>query len=632
MKNFTKFFPAFFFLFFIAKINAQNWAVQNSGTTQNLKDVFFVNNSLGFALGDSGIIKTSDGGNTWSGIFSGTGLVKLHFPTATTGYVSGMTNASLLKTTDGGNTWNDISPNIPNYSGGGIWFTSADTGYYAAGNFSTDCKILKTSDGGISWNTVFSDTTSIWISYFYFADANTGYATGSDGYVYKTTDAGNTWGGIYMGGNYWMSGVYFFDGNTGFVSGGNMGGGTHPIWKTTDGGANWQTVLNLSGSGGISWLQFADINTGYAVFAVNNGYGTLQKTTDGGNTWTNETTPGDSLYMVHFPSPAIGYAVGKTGTILKTFTPYGIWGTIYNKQQTVSINNGKIYLVEYDTVSVQLSYVDSFILGGGNGDYFFYDHPAGNYLILVRPDEVIYPNSIPTYYGDTAYWGYAKIMNLLSDTSGIDIRVRETPVWTGNGFCSGTIRFGLGSGKTGNGQAVPFGDPVPGIDVSLEQIPGAIIKAHTTTNDSGFYSIANIPMNTSYKLLVDIPGLPMDSSYAITINSSDSVVTDLDFVVDTTTGSAGIYIGYPLSAKENGIQYPGFIIYPNPCDGIFTLTSLSGNQPLTISIYNFLGEVILQSTINNQQSTIDISKQPKGIYFVGIQTKNELWVRKVAVD
>lgn len=632
MKNFTKFFPAILFLFFITRINAQSWTLQNSGTTQNLKDVFFVNNSLGFALGDSGIIKTSNGGSAWSEVFPGTGLVKLHFPTATTGYVSGMTNASLLKTTDGGITWNDVSPNIQNYSGGGIWFTSADTGFYAAGNFSSDCKILKTSDGGISWNTVFADTTSIWISYFYFADATTGYATGSDGYVYKTTDAGNSWTSIYMGGNYWMSGVYFFDSNTGFVSGGNMGGGTHPIWKTTDGGANWQTVLNLSGSGGISWIEFADINMGYAVFAVNNGYGTLQKTTDGGNTWTNETTPGDSLYMIHFPSPAIGYAVGKTGTILKTFTPYGIWGTIYNKEQTASINDGKIYLIEYDTAGVQLTYVDSFILGSGNGDYFFYNRPAGNYLILVRPDEALYPNAIPTYYGDTAYWGYASIMNLISDTSGIDIRVRETPVWTGNGFCSGTLRFGLGSGKTGNGQAVPFGDPVPGIDVSLEQIPGGIIKAHTTTNDSGFYSIANIPMNTSYKLLVDIPGLPMDSSYAITINTSDSIVTDLDFVIDTSTGSAGIYIGYPLSAKENRIQYREFIIYPNPCNGIFTLTSTSGHQPLTVSVYNFLGEVIFQSTINNQQSTIDISKQPKGIYLVRIQTKDELRVRKLAVE
>lgn len=629
MKNATKILPPILFLFVLTNTFAQNWTLQNSGTTQNLADVFFIHNSTGFACGDSGILKTTDGGNSWVNVFSGAGLIKLHFPTASTGYVSSMANAGLFKTTDGGNTWNDISLNLSNGSGGGIWFTSADTGFYAIGNFSNSSKILKTSNGGISWDTVFADTTSYWISYFYFADANTGYATGNNGYVYKTTDGGNNWSGISMGGSYWMSGVYFFDSNTGFVSGG--GGTASPLWKTTDGGVSWQNLLNLPTPYAISRIDFADTSNGYAIKAGNTGNGTLLSTIDGGITWTNISTPGDSLRAVHFPSPYMGYAVGKNGTIIKTFTPFGIWGTIYDKEQTASINNGKIYLIEYDTAAVQLNYVDSFILGGGNGDYFFYDHPNGSYLILVRPDDVAYPNTIPTYYGDTAYWSYAQVMSLLSDTSGIDIRVRQTPVWTGTGFCSGTIRFGQGSGKTGNGPAIPFGDPVPGIDVSLEQIPGGIIKAHTTTNDSGFYSITSIPMNTSYKLLVDIPGLAMDSSYSITINPSDSIVTDLDFVVDTSTGSSGIYVGYPLGEKEFTAFNSRIIIYPNPGKGEFTVYS-SMIEIEEIEIYNMPGERIYSEYINQNLKTISFSNYPTGLYFVKVRTEKGIWIEKVAVE
>lgn len=630
MKNFTNFFLLLSVSSITNQLFATNWTLQNSGTTQNLSDVFFVNNSLGFACGDSGILKTTNGGNNWTNVFSAAGLVNLHFPNSSTGYAGGGTNAGLYKTSDGGNTWNDISLNLANQNGGGIWFTSADTGFYALGNFSSSCKILKTSNGGASWDTVFATTSSYWISYFYFPDANTGFATGNNGYVYKTIDAGNTWTGIYMGGNYWMSGVYFFDNNTGFVSG---GGTSSPLWKTNDGGANWQTLLTLPGTDAISRIDFADTSFGYAIKAANTGSGTLLETYDGGINWSNTFTPGDSLRAIHFPSANIGYAVGKSGTIIKTFTPYGIWGTIYNKDQTATINNGKVYLIEYDTTAVELSYVDSFILGGGNGDYFFYDHQAGNYLILVRPDDVTYPNTIPTYYGDTAYWGYADIMNLISDTSGIDIRVRQTPVWAGNGLCSGTIRFGLGSGKTNNGTVIPFGDPVPGVDVSLEQIPGGIIKAHTITNDSGFYSIASIPMNTSYKLLVDIPGLPMDSSYAITINSSDSVVTDLDFVVDTSSGTAGIYVGYPLGIKSQIPNLKSQIsIYPNPGNGKIQVSSYQ--YPLIgIKVYNLLGEKVYSSfVIHHSSFVIDISSQPKGIYFVHAETEVGMWSGKVAIE
>ncbi len=311
---------------------------------------------------------------------------------------------------------------------------------------------------------------------------------------------------------------------------------------------------------------------------------------------------------------------------------YAISGIVFTSDYSTEIYYGEVYLYYFDTMATEFLIADSTFLSG-SGNYSFQNQPPGNYLVLARAENTMYPNAIPTYYGDTAFWAYAEILDLSSDTMGVNIGVRETPVWSGTGFCSGTIHFGIGSGKTGGNGVIPFGDPVPGIDVSLEQIPGGIIKAHTTTNDSGYYSISNIPLNTSYKLLVDIPGLPMDSSYTITINSSDSVATDLDFVVDTSSdGTAGVYIGYPLSSTEIRLENSGFRIYPNPNNGKFTL---GNGQKLAVSceVFNVFGEKVLSTIkINNSSLYFDISSQPCGIYYIQAKTENGIWVGKLAIE
>jgi len=60
-------------------------------------------------------------------------------------------------------------------------------------------------------------------------------------------------------------------------------------------------------------IHFIDEQTGLAA-----GFGTIQKTTDGGNTWTPTTAKGDFFTSISFPSSSIGYAVGFNGSIIKT--------------------------------------------------------------------------------------------------------------------------------------------------------------------------------------------------------------------------------------------------------------------------------------------------------------------------
>lgn len=94
------------------------------------------------------------------------------------------------------------------------------------------------------------------------------------------------------------------------------------------------------------------------------------------------------------------------------------------------------------------------------------------------------------------------------------------------------------------------------------------------------------------------------------------------------------YMTFTIAGKkELTVQSSPFSVYPNPSDGKFIIRS-SGiqHQASGIRIVNILGEIIFQSTIINQQSTIDISGKPKGIYIVQLQSEEKIYNQKIIVD
>ncbi|MBA3899587.1 MAG: T9SS type A sorting domain-containing protein, partial [Bacteroidetes bacterium] len=71
-------------------------------------------------------------------------------------------------------------------------------------------------------------------------------------------------------------------------------------------------------------------------------------------------------------------------------------------------------------------------------------------------------------------------------------------------------------------------------------------------------------------------------------------------------------------------------IYPNPTNGIITFESGDFNGKTNITIYNVLGEVILNQMISaNGVSTMDISSQTAGVYFVSVQQNDQVYVNKL---
>src|SRR5689334_7802585 len=113
-----------------------------------------------------------------------------------------------------------------------------------------------------------------------------------------------------------LRGVSFVDATTGTVVGEY---GT--IVRTTDGGSSW--TIQTSGTTQTLWdVTFADVNNGTAVGED----GTIVGTTDGGDHWVTQTS-GTTFQLrgVSFSDATHGTAVGEGGTILRTTDGGNSW-------------------------------------------------------------------------------------------------------------------------------------------------------------------------------------------------------------------------------------------------------------------------------------------------------------------
>ncbi len=106
------------------------------------------------------------------------------------------------------------------------------------------------------------------------------------------------------------------------------------IQKSTNGGVTWTTIDSVSGSfyqQGMFWLN---ANEGFAVYSENLGFGNyagwFKKTSNGGATWSaiQQVSASSALYDVWFTSSTTGYAVGENGTICKTINGGSSWTTL----------------------------------------------------------------------------------------------------------------------------------------------------------------------------------------------------------------------------------------------------------------------------------------------------------------
>ncbi len=133
---------------FVTSVSFSQWIQLQSGTTQSLYDICFINESTGIAVGSNGIIlRTTNNGLNWTTIPSSItqSIFSTCFPSITTGYASDYTGY-VIKTSNSGSSWFNATGCGINVRS--ISFRNALTGITGGGGnlmgYSTD--------GGSSWN------------------------------------------------------------------------------------------------------------------------------------------------------------------------------------------------------------------------------------------------------------------------------------------------------------------------------------------------------------------------------------------------------------------------------------------------------------------------------------------------
>ncbi len=265
-------------------------------------DVFFTDNLVGYICSEKFLAKSQDGGSTWININlpdSLSGLFyNLFFLDANNGWV--VSRNFIIKTSNGGISWQKIVNPAMNdmYD---VQFISTTVGFLVSSN-----GFFKSIDGGLSWTKTSNVSNPQGLFFF---DDNTGWLT-YPGYFRKTENAGAGFTITKQLTNITAQHIIqFTDAQHGWVTGADG-----IIWGTTDGGNNWLN-LGLGGGSGGGWGDLHFFNNNIGIALSNNR---IYKTTNGGTSWVQQAYIQESdISEIHYVDENHGWATGSNGGLYR---------------------------------------------------------------------------------------------------------------------------------------------------------------------------------------------------------------------------------------------------------------------------------------------------------------------------
>ena len=321
----TRFFIAT--IAFLATIHSSvaQWTslTQNVYTNIVLEDVY-AQGSRVIAVGTdistfSGCILTStDSGSTWDSTITNSGylLKGIAFADDNTGVIAVLGGIPCtMRSTDGGSTWEWNWCDVNSAGVYDIGFIDGSVGYmggYDSVQFQ-DGAIFKTTDAGESWTNVSGKLDNMPFEYIQFLDEDHGFGGSflfGNQSLYKTSDGGVTWDSIDVSAE-GCSGVHFFDAQEGILLGSNGW-----LYRTFDAGQQW-TQIGQPDPGVVDWtnITFVTDSIGYAFGQSSFATAIVLKTEDRGNTWVNESFPTSDVIVKTRAYQNRVYAVSDFGGV-----------------------------------------------------------------------------------------------------------------------------------------------------------------------------------------------------------------------------------------------------------------------------------------------------------------------------
>jgi|JI10StandDraft_1071094.scaffolds.fasta_scaffold16083_6 photosystem II stability/assembly factor-like uncharacterized protein len=437
------------------------------------------------------------------------------------------------------------------------------------------------------------------------------------GYVINTTDGGVTWnnqfsltGGILK--------ICFVNSTHGWFMNNSA------IYSTTDGGVTWVAKTNPSASTHLS-MVFTDQNTGYVVDA----YGQVNKTIDGGTTWSTQTLTGLTGYNeinVYFFNATTGWIVSTGGFIFKTTDAGATWiaqtsGTTQTLRDVCFINANKGFAC--GDGGTMCSTTD-----GGTTWTATVIPSSGNFVAMD-----FYQN-----YGRalTSFGNMYKYCEAPAVASG-SLTLCQDIYYQGQYISgSGTYTFDV----NGIGGCVDT--------AKVTNVTAIAPSIQTTSTQTICLNLPMTPLVLTTNAITSISTVSLPTGLTATYSNNQIIISG----TPTATGLFGAnFYGYGacntigetinFNVTTSGCSTTGVLenqvlnnitLQPNPASTFVTLNNVA--EGTTVNVMDVTGKVIVSNSMidGDKTMTIETSNLSNGIYVIQLKNKGAVAQKKLIIS
>jgi len=265
-----------------------------------------------------------------------------------------------------------------------------------------------------------------------------------------------------------------------------------------------------------------------------------------------------------------------------------------------------------------------------DGTYLLKDIPYGKYMLYALPELATQENLAPTYYPAVSHWENATTLLVENGTPifGVDIHVLEKSQAPGSSTLGGMIYESDSSFLFKSTHDI-MAKPAKKADVVLvgKTKTSNNVVAYTTTDNNGDFVFNNIP-DGSYTVIADIPGMPHESYYDVSVTGGQ-IMMNLDYLV----GEEYIIPANKTTAlPADKPAAESFFAYPNPFREDLTLivpAGVVGNAK--IRMFSLTGQMLLQFEyyLSEGCNLVDLRNLPDGMYLLELETNSHIFKEKV---
>lgn len=333
------------------------------------------------------------------------------------------------------------------------------------------------------------------------------------------------------------------------------------------------------------------------------------------------------------PTEYLGFFISKLSMLSS------IEGTVYDPNGN-KVDGGYVKAM-HRTINQRAPRADS-VLIDENGSYRFDNLGSGLYMLMASVRPAIYPNALPTYYGDKLKWFESTSIILsgenltnidfniiapspLDETSGTNIlggNVSDDPEFKHTEENLKSLKNTTGKPKASTG-IILVGPPKKSTNADN-------IFAGTFTDDFGDYRFNHVP-GGRYHIYVDVPGIPHYGVYYVEVTDNENV-TDMNYFVaeEYIYADPKSSIGTAIGKTQN---LANVLIYPNPASDVLNVYLKSDHSQAKVEIYNMNGRMFLSKKLfGGEIQQLNISDANPGVYVIKVITNQGSKISKLIIE